>query len=110
MPFKDPEYRRVYRRKWYKNNKKSEIAHVQRRKKDIKRWLWEHKKSLKCSICSESHPAIIDFHHKEGKKEKGVSQMLVDGYSIDRIKQELAKCDILCANCHRKVHSQNNKL
>ena len=109
MPFLDPEYR-VYRRKWYANNKKSEIAHVQRRKKRIKRWLWDYKKTLRCSICLESHPAIIDFHHRKGKKEKSISQMLTDGHSVNRIKQELTKCDTLCANCHRKTHFKNNKL
>ncbi len=106
MPFKNPEYRRLYRRKWYALNKKSEIAHVQRRKKQIKQWLWNYKKTIRCAICSESHPAIIDFHHKEGQKERNIAQMLTDGYSIDRIKQELLKCEVLCANCHRKIHSE----
>ena len=110
MPFKDLEKRKAYRRLWYKNNKESEKAHVKRRKKEIKSWLWEYKKNLKCSMCSESHPSIIDFHHKEGRKEKGVAQMIVDGYSKNRIKEELNKCEVLCANCHRKLHSQNNKV
>ena len=110
MPFKDPEKRRIYRMKWYSLHKESETAHVQRRKKEIKKWLWEYKKSLRCSICSESHPAIIDFHHVEGKKEKSIAQMITDGYSIENIKKELSKCIPLCANCHRKFHAKNNKL
>jgi len=95
---------------WYNKHKKSEIAHVQRRKKETRKWLWKYKNELKCSKCLEHHPAIIDFHHREGKKEKGVAQMIIDGYSIERIKQELSKCDVLCSNCHRKLHAQNNKL
>ncbi|MBU3913373.1 MAG: hypothetical protein KKB21_02830 [Nanoarchaeota archaeon] len=111
MPFKNPEDRRDYRRKWYARNRKSELIHVQRRKKEIKEWVWNYKKSLKCTICSQSHPAIIDFHHKAGKKDRSIAQMLTDGYSICRIKKELLNCEILCANCHRKIHfEERNKL
>jgi len=110
MPFKDLEKRRKYRRKWYSKNKSSEKAHVKRRKLEIKKWFEDYKKNLKCSKCSEKHPSTIDFHHKKGeKKEKGVSYLVANGYSINYIKKELNKCMILCANCHRKVHYKNNK-
>jgi len=104
MPFKDKEYQRVYRLQWYAKNKNSEIVHVTRRKKQIKIWLLNFKKELKCNQCGLKHPAIIDFHHKEKNKEKAISQMVCDGYSISRIKQEIKKCDILCSNCHRIIH------
>lgn len=106
MPFKNREYRLVYRRKWYKENAESEKAHVKRRKKAIRRWLHNYKMTLSCSVCKESHPATIDFHHKQGNKEKAISQMITDGYSIEKIKEELTKCEVLCSNCHRKKHCQ----
>ncbi len=110
MPFKDPEKRREYRREWYSKNKESEKAHVRRRKKEIKNWIVKYKDNLSCFECGESHRAIIDFHHKKGKKEKGISKMIAEGYSIERIKKELKKCIALCSNCHRKLHyKQNNK-
>ena len=111
MPFKDPEKRRVYRRNWYKKNKESELAHVRKRKLSIRKWSNEYKKKLKCSLCSESHPATIDFHHKKGKKkENEIGYMVGNGYSIDKIKEEITKCQVLCANCHRKLHYKNNNL
>ncbi|MBU2576904.1 MAG: hypothetical protein KKF50_04220 [Nanoarchaeota archaeon] len=110
MPYKDPEKKRECRRKWYAKNKSSEKAHVQRRKGKIKLWFKKYKAFLKCSKCEENHPATIDFHHKIGKKENNISKMVADGYSIDRIKIELEKCNVLCANCHRKEHFKNNKL
>ena len=110
MPFKDPERKKEYRRKGYAENSKSEIAHVKRRKDEIRKWFWEYKKSLKCSKCSEAHPAIIDFHHKKDKeKEMAISYMVANGFSIKKIKEELNKCQVVCANCHRKIHN-NNKL
>ncbi len=110
MPFKNREYRLVYRRKWYAKNKKSEIAHVTRRKKEIKRWLEEYKKNLKCSKCEENHPATLQFHHLGGlKKDRAVSQMATDGISIKRILGEMKKCEVLCSNCHQKYHYQERK-
>lgn len=106
MPFKDLEKRRKYRREWYAKNKESERKHIQRRKKEIKKWFNEYKSSLKCIKCGESHPATIDFHHTK-TKESGISKLVSYGYSIEKIKKELEKCEILCSNCHRKEHWKN---
>jgi hypothetical protein len=110
MPYKDPEKRRECRRKWYANNKSSEKEHVKKRKREIKQWFQKYKSGLKCKACGENHPAIIDFHHTGEEKEHGISKMVAEGYSIERITEELNKCEILCSNCHRKVHFKNNKL
>lgn len=110
MPHKDIEKRRVYRRKWYAKNKKSERAHIKRRKLEIRKWFWDYKSGLRCSRCGENHVSTIDFHHRVGKKENAVSKMVAEGYSIVRIEQEIKKCDILCANCHRKVHFRKGKV
>jgi len=105
MPFKNREYRLIYRRKWYSKNKKSEIAHVTRRKKQIRKWLQDYKKSLKCSKCNENHFITLEFHHLLGsKKDRPISGMVVDGMSIKRILEEIKKCQILCSNCHKKTH------
>lgn len=105
MPFKNAEKRRDYRRRWYQKHNTSEKAHVRKRKRKIREWFNEYKKGLKCSICSESHPAVIDFHHKDSKeKELGISYMVADGYSVRTIRKELDKCKVVCANCHRKIH------
>jgi len=110
MPFKNLENRKEFRRKWYAKNKGSEKAHVKRRKNEIKKWFEDYKRNLKCSNCAESHPAIIDFHHEgHRKKEREISFMVANGYSVDKIKDELKKCRILCANCHRKLHWRKNK-
>ena len=113
MPFRNREYRLVYRRKWYAKNKKSEIAHVTRRKKQIKKWYSDYKINLSCSKCKESHPSTLEFHHSGGfKKDRAISQMVVDGISIKRIMEEIKKCEVLCSNCHKKVHykGDTNKL
>ena len=103
MPFKNPEDKRRYQRKWYAKNNKSEISKVAKRRKKIKDWFNDYKFKLKCSKCGESHPATLDFHHKK-EKSKGINFMTHWGYAKDTIKKEIDKCEVLCANCHRKLH------
>lgn len=64
-----------------------------------------YKAGLRCA-CGEKHPAALDFHHVEGKR-LGISQMLRGGYSFETVIAEVAKCVVMCANCHRKEHYKN---
>lgn len=108
MPFKDNETQRKYKREWYKKNIKKVVAEVARRKKELRAWFREFKKGLKCSVCGEDHPACIDFHHKDpSKKEIIVSQCYNRGWSIERTKKEIDKCQVVCRNCHAKIHWNN---
>lgn len=75
------------------------------RKAAIKRWFREYKRMLKCGDCGENHWACLDFHHT-GRKESTVAMLLRDGVSIHRILEEIARCEVLCANCHRKRHAR----
>ena len=109
MPFKDAEKRKEYKREQYSKNKISEKKSVKNRKLKIRKWFREHRFSLSCSICGENRPATMDFHHK-GNKENQIIQMVHWGYSIDKIKKEKAKYQILCTNCHRKLHRKNKNL
>ena len=58
-----------------------------------------------CKICGEKHPACLDFHHRN-KAEKlfGIAQSISGLFKIDAIMIEIAKCDVMCSNCHRKEH------
>ncbi len=68
-------------------------------------WFTELKKTLSCEHCGEDHPAVLQFHHTDpSKKELGVSDMINQGSSRRRVQNEIAKCDVLCANCHFKLH------
>lgn len=107
MPYKDANERRAYKRKWYKKNSDKVKKEVRDRKKEIRDWLREYKQSLSCSQCPESHPACLDFHHSEGNKLIEISLCPSQGWSKERIKEEIAKCTVLCSNCHKKLHWKN---
>lgn len=60
---------------------------------------------LACSKCGDSRPYVLDFHHTDpSKKEFLVSNFLGSGYALERLKAEIAKCIVLCSNCHREHH------
>jgi len=93
------------RRKRY-NDKHREDKKRQRleRKLGISLFIDEHKASSGCVFCGENFPAALDFHHT-GEKTASVSQMWVHSLSLARVKAEMDKCVLLCANCHRKLHA-----
>jgi hypothetical protein len=80
---------------------------VRQRVKDYrdKRRLWfqEYKTHLQCKNCTENNPVCLCFHHRDpNEKDFGIGQMKT--MSESRILEEIAKCDVLCANCHLKLH------
>ncbi len=53
--------------------------------------------------CGEADPVVLEFDHRGGSgKVDHISKMLTQGYSLERIKSEIEKCDVRCANCHRR--------
>jgi hypothetical protein len=116
MPAKDPERRRATARAWYARTKHErrtvDVIDRQRRTKrarrhDIVNWFVELKSSLVCSRCGESHPACLQFHHADPKaKETSIADAIRRAWSRKRILAELAKCEVLCANCHAKHHAK----
>jgi len=112
MPYKDEKKRKEYKKRWnkqyYKNNKRKERKRIANRKHELKSWFKQYKSTLKCTKCGETHRACLEFHHKNmEKKEFDLSEStLRKGYSKERILKEIEKCIVLCANCHRKLHSK----
>lgn len=102
MPYKDIEKQREAQRNWATTNR-----HKQRdRRSKIRRWLDEYKQTLKCSVCEESCWVCLDFHHVDpSTKDKPLSVIVRSASTIEKVKEELAKCVVLCANCHRKHHA-----
>ena len=53
-----------------------------------------------CADCGDKfHPAAMDFDHVRGKKAKHISNMW--SWTHDKVLEELKKCELVCANCHR---------
>lgn len=62
----------------------------------------EIKEASPCMDCGVSYPHyVMDFDHVRGSKVRDLSTMCSRGTSKDKLMEEIAKCDLVCANCHR---------
>jgi len=96
---------RKAKRDYYKRNSKEEYKRVKKRRDKIAKWFKNYKSTLECEKCGANHIAVITFHHKNpNNKENNITTMVSDGHSKENIKKEIDKCQVLCANCHRKLH------
>jgi len=93
-----------YRREHYLLNKKKYIDKAVVYRKKISSWFRDIKKGLRCVNCGEDRWWVLDFHHRDpNEKENNISGMARHG-SKKALLDEIKKCDVLCANCHRDIH------
>ena len=87
------------------SHKRQVVLRVTRKRKQIKRDSVEYLGG-KCSICGyDKCIDALEFHHKDpSQKEFGIAR---NGHirAWSKTKQELKKCILVCANCHREIHS-----
>ncbi len=91
--------------RWHYRNREWNTERTLRRRARLRAWLNERKREYGCARCGCSDPACLDFHHREGsRKELSVGRMVTHGYGRDALEDEMDKCEVLCANCHRREH------
>jgi len=99
-----PEIQKAAAKAHYENNKQSYIERSANRKKSLRAEWAAFKATLSCERCGENHPATFDFHHVVRDKSNEKVHKLVGNGSYARALEEIKKCIVLCANCHRKLH------
>ena len=64
-----------------------------------------------CCICSYKRAiSALEFHHiNPEEKENNISRMTSNNYQLDKVYEEIKKCVVLCANCHREFHYLQTK-
>jgi len=112
MPYKDKSVRKSkhkeYSRKHYEGNYAKRREELNARRQELKgEWL-KYKATLKCTACGFDHIAALDFHHEDPtQKEHNINRLVSDG-RFKKAYEEIEKCIVLCANCHR-IHHWNEK-
>jgi hypothetical protein len=109
MPRRDAlarrEYNRAYQRRWYRLNRALHIARVNRsrsKRSARTRRLVDRLKARPCADCGVRYPPyVMDFDHVSGTKLKEIAAM-TSRWAWHRIVAEIAKCEVVCANCHRE--------
>jgi hypothetical protein len=108
MPYKDPEIKKAkhkeYSRKNYLANQ-TEIKQKTKTTKSIEKAKWYlFKATLKCVDCGFGHVAAMDFHHEDPSTKIDSVHRLVNSGKFALAQEEMKKCVVLCANCHRIRH------
>lgn len=98
--------RKVWDRATYAANREAMIARTAAaraaRADESRHALWQHLLGHPCP-CGEADPVVLEFHHPDGDKEGEIGAMVADGYLWRTIASEIEKCEVLCANCHRRI-------
>jgi hypothetical protein len=68
----------------------------------------EYLKGKECVDCGETDAVVLELDHVNGKKHRNVGDMM-SGYGWKRILAEISKCEIRCANCHRRKTARDFK-
>lgn len=98
--------KRSYNKGWYEKNKTNHVQQVGGNNRRYRREIINKLNDLKSRPCSDCgkvfHPCAMDFDHRDPSLKIGnISRMKGRANSLDRILQEAAKCDLVCAVCHR---------
>jgi hypothetical protein len=102
---RDLQKQRSYERAWYARNADKVKRRVKDQRQVVIDWFHQYKATLSCNRCGENDPVCLDFHHRDPtQKVFSIHQTARKAIGKARILAEIAKCDVLCANCHRKLH------
>jgi transposase-like protein len=104
------ERKRAWDRDYYQRHRMERRAAVRERKMKFSEYFQQLKAKMKCLHCDENHPAVLQFHHRDpAQKEFNISDFVThQSGGIRKLQKEIEKCDIVCANCHLKLHYEND--
>src|SRR5215469_13548519 len=100
------ECQRVYSREHYRKNARKHnqrrLANQRRYRVRNRRLMDQHLAERACIDCGEDDPIVLEFDHVRGPKLADVSTLVSRAFPWKRIREEMEKCEVRCANCHRR--------
>ena len=108
--------RRAGIQKHYAANKQYYIDKARVRQRRViaenRAWLINYLRAHPCLDCGVTDIRVLEFDHREqATKIADVASLARGGYSLERVKAEVDRCDVRCAICHRvRTHQQRGWL
>ena len=79
-----------------------QVAVNVKKHKQVRRKLVNELKQAPCTDCGKKYiPYVMDFDHVRGIKTSDIAKLVNRNCSLERLREEIAKCELVCANCHR---------
>lgn len=108
----------AYFKEYYKNNKKKHVSRVrvvnERTRQKLHEFLAAYFENNPCVECGEDNILVLEIDHINNKSKNGkafsMGEARRNGISLRKVKKELERCQVLCANCHRvkTAHESNS--
>jgi hypothetical protein len=96
----------LYQKEWYERNKerhKRNVAALRRTSRLERQRIVKEAKDVPCADCGLRYPPyVLDFDHRAGEVKAGNISQMVSKTTTEALLAEIAKCDVVCANCHRE--------
>ncbi len=111
MPYKDPKKQKAALARYFQENK-GRIRKSQNLKRNLlRRRIQEVKEQTPCKDCGETFPHyVMDFDHLPGTEKLFNITKVSACPSMEALEKEIAKCEVVCANCHRhRTFMRNSK-
>lgn len=96
------------RARWVANNPEKARDGNIRAKARMKERIDKYKSERGCEDCYITDARVLDLHHRDGEDKVDHVNRMRCRASIAAVLQEAAKCDVLCANCHRIRHAEED--
>lgn len=98
--------RSAYKREHYLANKQRYVDQARARKKLLRRkrtaYLIDYFDNHPCTDCGERDPVVLEFDHLDAAVKSFDIGQVLPYRSWQSILDEMAKCEVVCANCHRR--------
>lgn len=100
-----------YHRKYYHAvvDKERKVRLQLERRRQLQQFIREYLSTHPCVDCGENDPVVLDFDHITGDKDDCVSNGVRRGWGIVRLAAEIKKCEVRCANCHRRITTRRRQ-
>lgn len=108
MPYKDPVKSKLASSRHYEANKPAYIArakaHNKASREAAREFVVNYLRNNPCVDCGEDDIVVLEFDHRDpAAKEFAIGYAIRShSFGLKRIIKEIGKCDVRCANCHRR--------
>ena len=90
--------------KWNRDHRLHRNDMMRKRKRALRAKLSEMRMRVGCARCGNKDPRVLVYHHTDPKTKSFTIGNQPGYHAFSKLEKEIAKCVVLCANCHLISH------